>query len=256
MAIRVKRVQEPASTEDGLRVFVERYWPRDVAAEQAQLHTWLRDVAPSPVAIAGWAHKPERWEDFKRRYRAELMRPDLDVAISDLRGQAVAGTLTLVHGSRRYSRSTALVLADFLGVPLEPSLEVPSDAQTARMRRLNRPPRDTSWSFWIASIVALMSPLLSFLLIELVLVFHLTALIALAVAIGLAALATGVRNRDRERPLWNFGRGRSAPRDTEPVWRSLGQFLLPVGATVLVVLGFLALVEVLNFVARHFFASG
>jgi hypothetical protein len=113
-----------------------------------------------------------------------------------------------------------------------------------------------SWSFWIASVVALMSPLLSFLLIELVLVYHLTALIGLTAAIGLAALATGVRNRDRERPLWNLGPRRSDPRDSEPLWRSLGQFLLPVGATVLFVVAFLGLVELLNFVARHFLAAG
>jgi uncharacterized protein YeaO (DUF488 family) len=253
MGIRVKRVQEPAAQDDGLRVFVDRYWPRDVATEQAELHTWLRDVAPTPEAIAGWAHKPERWEDFKRRYRAELTRPNLNTAISDLRGHAFDGTLTLVHGSRSHSHNTALVLADFLGAPLEAVDTSPEP----RNRRLNRVPSDMSWSFWLASAVALMSPLLSLLLIELVLVYRLRALLVLAAGIGVFSTATGIRNLRRERGpmspstdhVLNQGEG-------ESVWRSFGQFLLPMVATILVVIGILGFVELLSFLARVLHMGG
>jgi uncharacterized protein YeaO (DUF488 family) len=253
MGIRVKIVQEPAAQDDGLRVFVDRYWPRNLSTEQAQLHTWLRDVAPTPEAIAGWAHKPERWEDFKRRYRAELTRPDLDMAIDDLRGQATNGTLTLVHGSRSHSRNTALVLADFLGAPLEVSGTSPE----LRDRRRNRIPSDMSWSFWLAATVALLSPILSLLLIEFVLVYRLWALVVLAVGIGVLATATGIRNLGRERDLLNLSGGRTLDQsESEAAWRSLGQFLLPVAATILVVIGFLGFVELLSFIARHLSVGG
>ncbi len=68
----VKRIYEPKSKDDGYRVFVERLWPRGFTKERARLDLWLKDIAPSQELRKWYSHDPEKWNEFKRRYKAEL----------------------------------------------------------------------------------------------------------------------------------------------------------------------------------------
>jgi uncharacterized protein YeaO (DUF488 family) len=70
--IYLKRVYEPPSTDDGLRILVERLWPRGLSKSRAQLDLWLKDIAPSPQLRTWYGHELTKWEEFQRRYRAEL----------------------------------------------------------------------------------------------------------------------------------------------------------------------------------------
>src|SRR5262245_41617557 len=71
-AIRLKRAYEKPTPEDGLRILVERLWPRGLSKERAAVDLWIKDVAPSPELRRWFHHDPARWAEFQRRYRAEL----------------------------------------------------------------------------------------------------------------------------------------------------------------------------------------
>jgi len=70
--IKVKRVYEPPSEDDGVRVLVDRLWPRGLSRESAKVDLWLRDAAPSDELRRWFGHDPSKWNEFKRRYFEEL----------------------------------------------------------------------------------------------------------------------------------------------------------------------------------------
>ena len=70
--IRLKRAYEPPSPEDGLRILVDRLWPRGLRKADAAIDRWLKDIAPSTELRHWFGHEPTRWEEFRRRYRSEL----------------------------------------------------------------------------------------------------------------------------------------------------------------------------------------
>lgn len=108
----LKRAYDEAGPEDGTRVLVERLWPRGVSREEAALDLWLKEVAPSPELRTWYDHDPERWEEFRRRYRAEL--DERPAAMERLEALAREGRLTLVLASRDVERSSAAVLKEYL----------------------------------------------------------------------------------------------------------------------------------------------
>src|SRR5450759_4552174 len=115
MSVRIKRAYALPEPEDGVRVLVDRYWPRGVQRDTAELEDWLKDVAPSPKLIAWFGHRAERWEEFKQRYREELdARKDSD-DLCRLRDWKQRGRLTLVYGARDQEHNNALALAEYLG---------------------------------------------------------------------------------------------------------------------------------------------
>jgi uncharacterized protein YeaO (DUF488 family) len=110
---RIKRVYEDPAPDDGSRVLVDRIWPRGVAKEEARIKLWLRDVAPSTALRKWFAHRPERWAEFKRRYFDELSaQPD---AVMQLRTLAESGPVTLVYSARDEAHNQARALAEYLG---------------------------------------------------------------------------------------------------------------------------------------------
>ncbi len=112
--IRIKRVYEPPSPEDGHRILVDRLWPRGVSKQAAALSAWIKDVAPSHELRKWFDHDPSRWDEFRRRYVAELdANPP---ATAELRGLLRAGPATLVYAAHDASRNNAVVLADYLRV--------------------------------------------------------------------------------------------------------------------------------------------
>jgi uncharacterized protein YeaO (DUF488 family) len=110
--VRLRRVYEPAAEDDGYRVLVDRLWPRGVSRERARLDEWARDLAPSAELRRWFGHEPSRFEEFRRRYRAELVAHADELEM--LRGRARGGRLTLVYGARDTEHNDAVVLAELL----------------------------------------------------------------------------------------------------------------------------------------------
>jgi uncharacterized protein YeaO (DUF488 family) len=95
-------------------VLVDRIWPRGLSKEKAGLEEWCKAVAPSTALRTWYGHAPERFEEFGRRYRAELEEPERAQALEHLRDLARHGTLTLLTATKRADISEAVVLADLL----------------------------------------------------------------------------------------------------------------------------------------------
>ncbi|HSC49010.1 MAG TPA: DUF488 family protein [Gaiellaceae bacterium] len=112
MTVATKRIYEPASSEDGYRVLIDRLWPRGVMKEQARIDEWARDLAPSDELRRWFAHRPERFERFRARYVEEL-RAHAD-HLAELRRRARGGKVTVVFAARDAGHSNAAVLAPLL----------------------------------------------------------------------------------------------------------------------------------------------
>lgn len=111
---RVKRAYDSAGPEDGLRVLVDRLWPRGVTKEQAHIHTWPKTVTPS-TELRHWFHAdPHRRTEFERRYRQELSGPEAEAELDVLREAASTGPVTLVTAVRDPEHSHVPVLLDVL----------------------------------------------------------------------------------------------------------------------------------------------
>lgn len=113
--VRIARVYDPAGSDDGTRVLVDRVWPRGLAKAKAALDDWCKAVAPTTELRKWYAHDPERFTEFRRRYLAELTEPGPAAdALADLRALAAKGPLTLLTASKALDISQAAVLADLL----------------------------------------------------------------------------------------------------------------------------------------------
>lgn len=117
--VRHRGIREEPSADDGLRVLVDRIWPRGVRKDDAHLDEWLRDVAPSTELRRWYAHDPERFAEFRRRYVAELRDPVRQEAFGRLREAARRGRLTLLTATHDLEHSQAAVLADCLNRPAD-----------------------------------------------------------------------------------------------------------------------------------------
>lgn len=109
----IKRVYEGAGEEDGFRVLVDRLWPRGLSKEKARVDLWFKDTAPSNELRKWFGHDPAKWDEFKKRYLAELR--DNGGAVEELR-HALRGKkkVTLLYGARDEEHNEAVVLRDFL----------------------------------------------------------------------------------------------------------------------------------------------
>lgn len=110
--LRLKRAYVAAEPDDGARVLVDRLWPRGVSKEKAALDEWLKDLGPSTELRKWFGHDPERWEEFQRRYRAELK--DRAEDLDHIRELMKEGTVTLVYGARDEEHNEAVILRDVL----------------------------------------------------------------------------------------------------------------------------------------------
>ncbi|RAY13582.1 DUF488 domain-containing protein [Actinomadura craniellae] len=112
--VRLRRVYEPVSAEDGTRVLVDRVWPRGLSKDAARLDRWEKDVAPSTGLRRWYGHRTDRFPEFRRRYDAELAEPERETALERLRSLAERGTVTLLTSTRDIEHSQAAVLAEHL----------------------------------------------------------------------------------------------------------------------------------------------
>jgi uncharacterized protein YeaO (DUF488 family) len=111
--IRIKRTYEPRAPEDGRRILVERLWPRGVKKEKLAADEWMKDVAPSTELRQWFAHRTDRWEEFQRRYRAEL--DAAPAAWQPISSAGEKGTVTLLYSAHDPAHNSAVVLRDYLG---------------------------------------------------------------------------------------------------------------------------------------------
>ena len=110
--IKMKRVYEEPSPDDGLRVLVERLWPRGMTKERAAIDLWPKDVAPSSELRKWYGHDPAKWEEFRQRYWAELaQKPD---PLNLLRQKGREGVVTLVYAAHDEEHSGAAALKQYL----------------------------------------------------------------------------------------------------------------------------------------------
>ena len=112
--ITCRRVYEETSPQDGKRVLVDRVWPRGMRKEDAHLDEWLRDVAPSGELRRWYGHEPSRFDEFRRRYLAELRDVGHREAAGRLRDLAAHDRLTLLTATKDVEHSQAAVLAEWL----------------------------------------------------------------------------------------------------------------------------------------------
>src|SRR3954462_11622085 len=96
--VRVKRIYDDPDPGDGHRVLIDHVWPRGVTRERARLDEWARELAPSDELRKWFDHVPERFREFRSRYRGELAaQPE---RVDDLRRRAASGTVTIVYAAR------------------------------------------------------------------------------------------------------------------------------------------------------------
>ncbi|RLJ70876.1 uncharacterized protein YeaO (DUF488 family) [Hydrogenivirga caldilitoris] len=111
--IKVKRIYEKPSEEDGLRILVDRLWPRGIKREDARVDLWLKEIAPSDELRRWFSHRSERWEGFKRKYKEELKgKKELIERIKEL--ESKHGTVTLLFSARDTEHNNAVVLMEVI----------------------------------------------------------------------------------------------------------------------------------------------
>ena len=111
--MKIKRVYDTPEFQDGLRVLVDRLWPRGLSKEQAQVDWWVKEVAPSDELRRWFGHDPARWPEFRARYLRELETKG--PLLAELAERARQETVTLLYAARDDLHNNALVLRELLG---------------------------------------------------------------------------------------------------------------------------------------------
>ena len=115
MTIKLKRAYDPPSRTDGLRVLVDRVWPRGLTKDDLHITFWAKEAAPSTELRKWFGHDPQRLSEFRKRYEAELKQPAEQAALAHILEEARKhATLTLVYGAKDETHNQAIVLKDVL----------------------------------------------------------------------------------------------------------------------------------------------
>jgi uncharacterized protein YeaO (DUF488 family) len=112
--IQVKRVHQKPSARDGMRILVDRLWPRGVKKEVARIHEWRKDLAPSDALRRWFKHDPGKWSEFRQRYRKELSGGNNMEELRRLSALARRKRITLVYGAVDEQHNQAVVLKELL----------------------------------------------------------------------------------------------------------------------------------------------
>ncbi|MQA00945.1 MAG: DUF488 family protein [Dehalococcoidia bacterium] len=112
--VSLRRAYDAPGRQDGYRILVDRVWPRGVTREALRVDEWSRDVAPSTELRRWYGHRPERWDEFRERYRAELASDAARAALGPIEQRARHRRVTLVFGARDRAHSQAEVLRELL----------------------------------------------------------------------------------------------------------------------------------------------
>jgi len=112
--VQIKRVYNEPHSQDGIRILVDRVWPRGCTKERARLDAWRKDLAPSPALRKWFGHDPAKWEEFCARYRIELKEPEPRRVIEELARLAHKHRLTLLFGAADTEHNQAVVLQEVI----------------------------------------------------------------------------------------------------------------------------------------------
>jgi uncharacterized protein YeaO (DUF488 family) len=110
--VKLKRAYEQSAADDGTRVLIDRLWPRGVKKIDAAIDEWMKDIAPSTALRKWFGHDPARWEEFRRRYEAEVRQHSNQ--LDRLRTLARHGPVTLVYSAHDEAHNDAVVLKDLI----------------------------------------------------------------------------------------------------------------------------------------------
>jgi uncharacterized protein YeaO (DUF488 family) len=205
MKLRTKRVSDARAVDDGVRLLVDRYWPRSIEQESAHIDSWVSELAPSPELIAWYGRKADRWPQFKQRYWEELRDPDKAVILTHVRTEMQIRGVTLLSSWRNREQNPAQALAEFIGglppLPVagtESVFPVRPVLQTTTTVRYYPVVPGLDW-LWL--LLGLSAPITAFLTIQFVLVYRQTALITVTAAGILLVLSTLGRFIFREHHL-------------------------------------------------------
>jgi uncharacterized protein YeaO (DUF488 family) len=112
MTIRIKRAYEAPDDGDGMRILVDRLWPRGISKEKGRIDLWLKEIAPSNELRKWYGHDPDKWKEFKERYFAELdARPE---QVGELLGHLRKGNVTFVYSSTEQLINNAVALKEYI----------------------------------------------------------------------------------------------------------------------------------------------
>ena len=114
MGIAIKRAYERPSPKDGSRVLVDGLWPRGLTKEKLKIADWMREIAPSTQLRKWYSHKPEKWEQFRDRFRRELQQGRRKELLEELVRRAKREKVTLVFGAQDAERSNAAVIVEMV----------------------------------------------------------------------------------------------------------------------------------------------
>ena len=112
--VRLRRIYEDPAEDDGIRVLVDRRWPRGVSKARAELDEWCTQVAPSDALRKWYGHDPAKFAEFGSRYRTELREPERASVLRHLRLMACHERLTLLTATKQLGLSQAAILAELL----------------------------------------------------------------------------------------------------------------------------------------------
>ena len=112
MKMKIKRVYEKPGNEDGMRILVDRLWPRGLTKEMAAVDLWMKNIAPSTGLRKWFDHDPNKWNEFMRRYCKELKGNNEQILF--LKEQSKRGTITLLYGAKDEEHNEAIVLKNYL----------------------------------------------------------------------------------------------------------------------------------------------
>ncbi len=110
--IKIKRTYDPVSKDDGRRILVDRLWPRGLSKEKLELDRWAKEWAPSTELRKWFAHDPQKWLEFQKRYKKEL--EGHEGVINEIADEAKAKSVTLIYGAKDQIHNEAVVLLDVI----------------------------------------------------------------------------------------------------------------------------------------------
>jgi len=110
--IKIKRVYDPVSTDDGKRILVDRLWPRGIKKEKARIDEWVKEIAPSHELRKWYSHDPAKWAEFRKRYKQEIAGET--ERLKKIKAEARKQTVTLLFSSKELERNNAVALKEIL----------------------------------------------------------------------------------------------------------------------------------------------
>ena len=111
--IKIKRVYEPFSDQDGFRILVDRLWPRGLSKESTKIDMWLKEVAPSDILRKRFSHDPKKWQEFKNKYKKELdEKKDTIAKLKTIEKEKKK--ITFLYAAKDIEHNNAVVLQEYM----------------------------------------------------------------------------------------------------------------------------------------------